>query len=389
MKTRTVVPVVSLVTFIGFLDTHLLIPILSLYLSGMGIGIGMAGLIIGFYSIVNTPANILFGRVVDRFGFKRPLAIGLLGDAVAMFLYTVSRLPVHFFLIRILHGISGGMVGPATMSAIANQAGEHNRARTMSFYGMAIAAATLVGYGLSGFMSSRLGYEAVFWMGSGLLVVGTLLVLAMRGPARAVVAESSDSPGWGWSSLLLLFRRRGLIGPYVTIFAQYFSFGGVVTVLPVYIKSFGLESFHVGMLLAAFAVMFIIVQVPAGNLCDRTGRRGLSILGIILGMISLALLPFFQTFAILAACTSLYGIAYGFIFPSATAMLADATSPEERGMATGIFHALLTAGVAAGAPVMGWIAGLAGAPLGLGLSGMALFIALVVMLVTGRSSSVS
>jgi MFS family permease len=225
-------------------------------------------------------------------------------------------------------------------------------------------------------------------MGSGLLVIGALLVVAIRVPGRgaAVAGSSKTLPGQTSKALLSLFRRRGLIGPYVTIFAQYFSFGGVVTVLPVYIKEFGLESFHVGMMLAAFAVMFIIVQVPVGNMCDRRGRRGLSLIGIVLGITALALLPFFQTFAILAACTSLYGIAYGFIFPSTTAMLGDVTSPEERGLATGVFHALLTAGVAAGAPVMGWVAGIAGAPAGLGLSGSALFIALLVMLFTGRSS---
>jgi predicted MFS family arabinose efflux permease len=61
-------------------------------------------------------------------------------------------------------------------------------------------------------------------------------------------------------------------------------------------------------------------------------------------------------------------------------MVADQTAPEERGMATGIFHALLTAGVAIGAPVMGWVGGVVGVQLGLMLSAGIMVLALLVVL---------
>ena len=47
--TRQVLPVISIITFLGFLDTHLLIPVLALYASELGDGIGITGLIIGLY----------------------------------------------------------------------------------------------------------------------------------------------------------------------------------------------------------------------------------------------------------------------------------------------------------------------------------------------------
>jgi predicted MFS family arabinose efflux permease len=49
-------------------------------------------------------------------------------------------------------------------------------------------------------------------------------------------------------------------------------------------------------------------------------------------------------------------------------------------MATGIFHALLTAGVAIGAPVMGWVGGVVGVQLGLMLSAGIMVLALLVVL---------
>ena len=144
-QTEKVLPVISVITFLGFLDTHLLIPIIALYVSELGASIGI---IIGLYSLTNTPANILFGRLVDRIGYKIPLIAGLIGDALSMFLYSICRLPLHLALVRLLHGATGGMVGPATMSATADYSAGLQRGRVMAFYGMSLATATLVGYGV-------------------------------------------------------------------------------------------------------------------------------------------------------------------------------------------------------------------------------------------------
>jgi len=383
-RIKNFLPVISFVTFIGFLDTHLLIPVMALYAHELGAGIGIVGLIIGLYSIINTPANIFLGRLVDRVGYKLPLVAGLIGDAVSMFLYTLCRLPFHLALVRVLHGLTGGVVGPSTMSAIAYHGGEERRGRAMAIYGMSMAAATLVGYGLSGFIASRFGYEVVFWLGGGLLVVGVALALLLPGSGRRETTETKTPPGEGWRRANDLLRRRGLIVPYCTIFAQYFSFGGVVTLLPLYLKNNGMEAFHVGILLAVFAVLFIVLQMPAGNLSDRIGRTGLTAVGLALGVVALVLLPWITAFPLLLLVMALYGAAYGMIFPSVSAAVADHTSAEERGLGTGIFHAMLTAGVAIGAPVIGWAGGMVGVEIGLILSAGVMVLALAVTMATLR-----
>jgi MFS family permease len=381
---KRVLPVVSIVTFIGFLDTHLLIPVMALYAYDLGASVGIVGLVIGLYSIVNTPANIFFGRLVDRVGFKLPLVVGLVGDAVGMLLYSLCRLPVHLALVRVFHGITGGLVGPSTMSAISSQAGEARRGRVMAVYGMSLAAATLVGYGLSGIIASRLGYKVVFWIGGGLLALGALLSLLLPRRRRPDMDVPVTAAGGGWQKATALLRKRGLISPYCAVFAQYFSFGGVVTLLPLYVKDLGMEAFHVGIMLAAFAVMFIVLQVPMGTLSDRMGRLGLTAVGLALGVVAVMLMPAVSAFPLLMVVMAVYGAAYGVIFPSISAGVIDQIALEERGLATGVFHALLTAGVAIGAPVMGWVGGLLGVRLGLIISAGALVLAFIVTLLVRK-----
>jgi len=270
------------------------------------------------------------------------------------------------------------------MSVITDYSDRVQKGRTMAFYGIALATATLVGYGLSGVLVSRLGYNAVFWFGAAILVVGAGLSQLLPGTAKGGVPATRMPYSGGWEKIKDLLRKRGLIVAYCSVFAQYFTFGGVVTLLPFYIERLGMEAFHVGMLLATFAVMFIIVQFPGGALSDRLGRRIPTIIALVLGIIALVILPLQSSFTMLAVAMGLYGVAFGILFPSISAMIADHTVPEERGMATGLFHALLTAGVAVGAPIMGWVGQGAGINAGLMLTPCIMVVALVVALAALR-----
>jgi len=266
------------------------------------------------------------------------------------------------------------------MSATADFSDKAQRGRAMGFYGMSLATATLVGYGLSGVIASRLGYKVLFLFGAMLLTIGVVLSLLLPGAGKKSNMPPETSSGAGFKKVKDLLKRRGLIVAYCSIFAQYFTFGGVVTLLPLYVGGLGMEAFHVGMLLAIFALMFIIIQLPSGAFSDRAGRLIPTAIGLSLGIVSLLILPSVATLPLLAVVMALYGTAYGILFPSISALVTDHTTPEERGLATGIFHALLTAGVAIGAPVIGWVGEAAGVQLGLvlipGIMVLALAIAL-------------
>ena len=274
-------------------------------------------------------------------------------------------------------------MGPATMSVTAEYTTQYRGGRTMALYGISLAAATLAGYVLSATLASRLGYEFVFYIGALLLISGA--VLTLRIPTSIKRPRTKSEPfKTGLRRILELMRRRKLRASYVSVFAQYFAFGGVVTLLPLYLKSLGMEAFHTGMLLATFAITFIALQVPSGNLSDKLGRKTPAALGLCLCVASLAILPTLRTFQALILVMVLYGASYALIFPSISAIVTDNTITEERGRATGIFHALLTVGVAVGAPVIGWAAEAIGIKWGLVLSSSAAVLAIPIVLISLR-----
>lgn len=343
---------ITIITFLGFLDTTLLVPVMSTYATGIGASVGLSGLVIGLYSITNTPASVFFGRVIDRVGYKMPLILGLAADAGFLFLYGLTGSPLQLASVRAAHGISGGIAGPATMAAISGLGSAGGRAKVMSTYGMALAFGNLVGFAASGIIVTRFSYQALFWAASGLVLMAAALSTMLPRPHKLLAPAS---PRHSHVSIRGLLRKRPLLASYASIFAQYFTLGSVVTLLPLYARSLGLEPVHTGMILAAFTVTFIIVQFPSGSISDRIGRLPPIVAALVLGTLALVALPFLKTFALLAGAMALYGISYGLLFPSVSALVADHTEPHERGTGMGIFHAMLTAGVAIGAPVMGWV----------------------------------
>jgi DHA1 family multidrug resistance protein-like MFS transporter len=379
-RSHWILPVTSAITFLGFLDTHLLIPVIAIYASSVGASMGMAGFIVGLYSIINTPANIVFGRLIDRVGYKSPLLGGLIGNVFSMVLYAFTRSPLHLALVRILHGASGALVAPSTMLIIANYAVSERRGRSMSFYGMALASASLIGYPLSGFIADRLGFNALFFFGASVVGIGILLSLMLPGSSRKKVNNGRPAKSESLQKIWSLLTRKGLMPSYAAIFAQYFTFGGVVTLLPIHLERLGMGAFEVGMLLAAFSAMFVVTQFPSGAISDRVGRLPPIVMGLLCVILSLIVLPLLFSFSLLAVSMALYGAGYGFLFPSISALVTDHTNMEERGLATGLFHALLTAGVAIGAPLMGWVGSIVGTGTGLLITPIPVFFTLVIAL---------
>jgi len=373
---KRILPLVFGITFLGFIDTQMTVPIMRLYADSLGATVAIAGFIIGMYSIINTPANIVFGPLVDKFGRKIPLIIGLGGDAICMFVYTLCGTPQHLFVVRGLHGLAGAVLGLATASIIADYSSREKRGRSMGFYAIAMGLAPLVGMGICGLiMRDPAGFNTVFYTGSALLVVGAILAFLLPRSEAKGKAESIDFKRIG-----VIIAKKANIASYAAIFSQWFMLGVITVLLPGYMVSLGMTGFHVAMVMVATTAACAAVNYPAGLLSDKVGRKIPSLIGLSLLVIAINLIPVVTSFGQLIGLGMLQGIGMGCILPSALALISDNTEKGERGTAMGIFHALITLGVAVGAPVTGVLAREVGTSLAMHLSTLMPMAAIIVVL---------
>jgi MFS family permease len=106
--------------------------------------------------------------------------------------------------------------------------------------------------------------------------------------------------------------------------------------------------------LVVMNVVYTIVAYPAGLLSDRTNRINVLAIGLLLLIAADLLLAIDGGLIVVVAGVALWGAHMGFTQGLLSALLADASPPELRGTAFGIFNlvsglALLVASVAAGA----------------------------------------
>jgi MFS family permease len=147
--------------------------------------------------------------------------------------------------------------------------------------------------------------------------------------------------------------RWGTVAPLLLAeFIVWIGFGGLLPVLPLYFTSHGVDFATLGLVIAAWPAARLIGEPAFGWLADRTPRVPLMVVGLLLAGV-FTMLPLALTgpiaFIVLRAAT---GLATAIYDPAARGYLTDATPPERRGEAFGLYGAAQMGGLLLG-PAIG------------------------------------
>lgn len=105
-------------------------------------------------------------------------------------------------------------------------------------------------------------------------------------------------------------------------------------------------------ILSAYTLVFASLQITAGGLGDRLGRKKLFLAGIVLFTATSALAATAQSTEWLIAMRAFQALGAAFIMPLSLSLISNAFPPQERGKALGIWSAVSVSALALG-PVIG------------------------------------
>ena len=155
-----------------------------------------------------------------------------------------------------------------------------------------------------------------------------------------------------WSRLptagLVGERRRTLVCMCALIAVNQLGFGAIVPVVPLYAQGFGVSETAVGLAIGVYGLARFVVNVPAGRLADRRGRRSLLALGglvTVLGNGLCAVAPDFPTFL---AARFVAGGGAAMVLTGGQAVLADISQPGNRGRVMAVYQGVFLFAVGAG-----------------------------------------
>lgn len=340
-----------LVSLLVNFDSAVVIPIMANYSISLGATSVLAGIIIGVYSIVHIPSNVFMGRLVDKFGRRTMIPVGVFLDGLAMLLYFFANTPVFLLLSRVVHGLGGGIGGPSTMSYLSDNVSRERSGRGMALYGISIALSMLFGFSIGGIAAQSIGYRPLFLSVAIILIVMSFLSSAL--PEGYLPEKRTTSIKEELRIFSETIVKKVTLLPYLAVFAIYFNLGIITVSYAIILGSVGYPPGQVGMLLAVMVLVSIILHYPAGFAGDRSDKSVLAAIGLVFAAFSFVILSISldMQYAILGMIV--LGIGHGLVFPTSAAIVRDRSHEENRGIATGVYYALTVGGIAVGAPLSG------------------------------------
>ena len=152
----------------------------------LDLGIAVGGMHWTIVGLLSATAPMVVGRIADRFGFGRTLAVAVAITAFGVFLPVIVRAPE----LQIFSSILFGLTMPSTVGLFAGRTGEiggrHGQRRLwwlMTLYFALVQAVAF--YGLSALFAITRAYLPLFAIAGAALLAGAVLALPVRARAGA------------------------------------------------------------------------------------------------------------------------------------------------------------------------------------------------------------
>jgi MFS family permease len=328
---------------------------------GMRVGLPLAfiGLVLAANRIVRVLVSTPVGMLVDRFGGRRMLIVGLLMQVLVMTLFALGVVTKHagvFFLAgRIVHGLGSACVFVAAQALALHGGGATHGGRVSGAVRATAQVGVPIGLVGGGLLADFLGEAVTFEIAGGaLLAAGVHAFVAvpdLRGPR---------APRNSMVAALRGFKSGRLAAVGALGFASAFAGSGMVlsmTTMMVHahrLSAFGLPERATASLLMGWLVISEAAAMPwFGRLGDRHESHGtIAVAGLALTVPALVMLAWSERVVTVAAGLFVLGVAVAALGPSLLALVGRIVPPERRGLGVGALQVATDFGGALG-PLVG------------------------------------
>ncbi len=344
----------SIALFLVQSGFHAYTAAMPLALAHAGTADAAIGLIMGTAAMIQIPAALVGGRLVDAFGGTRLFTIGGIAYLLASLVILLPGVDVEgslapFVFVRILQGAGIALALPAALSLVPRLVTPARLANGLSVSSAAQNLTLVVAPPISLAILARSSLDGVAIAVVGVVVVGILLAqrLPLRQTVHAVSTMAAASRRFG-----ITFRRAWAV-PLLIVVTFVAHWGAVTAYLPIRAEQAGAD---IGLYFAADGIAIVLMRVPTGWLVDRVTSRLLILVGGATTMVAIALLLLPLTTPLLIVSGLLGGAGGGIVLTPITVELSRRSSDADRGSAFSLFSgglaAAMTLGSIGGAPVV-------------------------------------
>ena len=244
-----------------------IIPALPSFMAELGLGETRAGTLYASYGLISLLLYLPFGLLVDRWGERRWLTVGMLTLGLASLGFWQASGFWTLLGCRVTQGIAASATWAAALPLAARLATTERRGVEMSVLMMAFSIGVVAGPALGSLGQVRDPFLYFAGVPFGLAICVFALLPRQAPPITRVVADSV-APA--------LFRdglRRELVCACLVILVTCATLGAIEILLPLQFSRLGWTRQHIGLFFSGWGLAMLIIQPLIGWWSDRRGRR--------------------------------------------------------------------------------------------------------------------
>lgn len=337
------------VTFFMFLSMYILLPTLPIYAQTLGGSETIAGTIVGLFTFSAVLVRPWFGNLLDQKGRKLILITGIIISFISIVAYNLAFYIVTLLALRVIHGIGWGASTTASGTIASDVVPADRRAEGMGYYGVAGTIAMALGPALGLYLVKSSSFTILFIVASilaGLGLIGSFFINYEKGHVKAV-KKGEGAPAKG------VILEKTAVPPSIVLFFIALTYGGIVTFLPAYANSRGIQ--NIGLFFTVYALVLLASRPIIGKLADRYGGGKFLVPGILVIAASLVLLTRGSSLPMFLLCGVLYGLGFATVQPILNTLIISLSPPERRGAANATFALAMDLGIGLGSIILGFI----------------------------------
>ena len=238
-----------------------------------------AALLLTIQSVTGLLSTLVVSSIMDRFGRKLPVLLGLAGAAATLFAMATASTLEQWVILMAVSGAVSPIFNNGVNTMIADIVSAERRSAAYALIRMIGNAGIAIGPVIGGIVVTLMSFEAVYFAVSGIHVLLALFVLlTIRETIPQVVSDTqvrSNIRRVGYGAILRDSLFMGMFAMYMLVMLGNTQ---VFVLLPVYAKEvFGLVESQYSLLLSINAAMVVLLQYAVTRLCDR--YRPLHVMG--------------------------------------------------------------------------------------------------------------
>jgi MFS family permease len=322
--------------------TMIVVPLLPFYATRFGASPALYGVLYACYPFAQLATAPLWGRLSDRYGRRPMILAGLTASALAYLAFGLAdTLPV-LFLMRLLQGVGGGIVG-VVQAYVTDSVPAPDRTQALGW----LTVATNIGVTLgaaAGSLSRNLGPHAPGLVAATLCFVNIAVgFLWLSEPPPHEEPAGAPAPAARRSVRRSIYEvLRHPLAPVSSLVWIYavgmMAFFAMNSIFGLYLGDlFGVTENTIGYFFVYVGGLNVVMRAfLLGPAVRRFGEVGALRLGALALIAGLLLLPLMKNLPLLALAVVLVPVGTALLFPATTALVSRLVPRREVGQALGV-----------------------------------------------------